>query len=202
TEGARRRILVEHGVLDALVYRMGGFIVKDKRDHPELFTGKFVSEDPKAREGRLRDESSSTVKLGGYAEDMLHTAPPPASSLAKLAPILDAILAITRDSIENTRRMHQATWLSDLAPDYPRRLTSGEPKLKGIRKSGSSTNLGLNSSTAFPPLAAAARIAQLTALRNRHGPASADSSAFQTPQAHTPIPRESQITDDEEQARF
>ncbi|RPA82787.1 ARM repeat-containing protein [Ascobolus immersus RN42] len=202
TEAARRRVLVEHGVLDALVYRMGGFIVKDKRDHPELFTGKFVSEDSKAREERLREESDNSVKLDGYAEDMLHNTPPPASPLASLSPILEALLAITRDSIENTRRMHQATWLSELAPDYPRRLTPGEPKLKGIKKSGSSTNLGLNSSTAFPPLAAAARIAQLTALRNRHGPASADSSAFQTPQAHTPIPRDGQTNEDEGEARL
>lgn len=190
SEASRKRILVEQGVLDVLVYRMGSFILRDTRDHRDRLTGFLKPEDPRTRAKRQQEQMESAGEATGFVDNVLETTPEPATSLASLAPVLNAILAITRDSVEHSRRMHQAAWLSGIAPNYPRTLVSNDSKGKTSEKIDQ-----------FPPLATAALLAQHHR-RFPRPPSSTGSSAFQTPQAHTPFPRESQTIDGEDQNRL
>lgn len=185
----RRTLLVENGVLNVLVHRMGAFIVKDLSRDDISLDGKplpVITNGHRTKSGNrnytvLPSALASDDTFGRLSTmDPLVDRPRPASLTARLGPILDAITAITWESISNMQAVHKAEWLPEVAKIGP--TESGNEKAQA--PAPEPEPMPFLNPAAFPPLSAAILARNRSFTRFPSMPA----SAAETPSRHSPVP--------------
>lgn len=179
-------MLVDAGILNVLVYRLGEFIARDIARDDISLDGRpiLAKKSTKGRPSRTKPSVyGDTETFGSILEvDFLTSRPEPAYPNASLAPILEALSVITYESTSRCQLLHRAEWLREVAKLPPREEVK-PPKTESHSAITQDPNSFLNA-MAFPPLSAG----PLPINRSFTHIPSINSSAIPTPNRQSPVP--------------